>query len=242
MEISISGNATFRNSTNRNVVPARSASPATTRLADAPISVPLPPRQAPERQRPPQRQQRVLAAEGRSHRLDQRDHRRDERNVVDERRQDRRPPQDRERRQLEIAAGRLQQRVGHQVDESGFLDAEDQDEQAEEEHQRDPLGLRQRAVDVLRLRLGVLPEVVEQQQHRRAEDGDRRRLDVGLPLQHEPDDHQRDHRERLLQEPRVGDRLALVEAHHVPPVLVGRPQVPAPEEVERDHRRDEDRR
>src|SRR5206468_11888552 len=47
MLINISGNATFRYSTKRNVVPARSASPATTRLADAPISVPLPPRHAP---------------------------------------------------------------------------------------------------------------------------------------------------------------------------------------------------
>src|SRR4030095_466112 len=43
----MSGNAIFRYSTKRNDVPARSDSPATTRFADAPINVPLPPRQAP---------------------------------------------------------------------------------------------------------------------------------------------------------------------------------------------------
>ena len=67
-----------------------------------------------------------------------------------------------------------------------------------------------------------LAEVVEQQQDRGAEHRDRRRLDPDLPLQHEARDHERDDDERLLEQPPVGDRLALVEAHHVAPVLVGR--------------------
>src|SRR5215470_18798947 len=45
--ISIIGRANFRKVRKRNGMPARSAMPATVRLALAPISVPLPPRQAP---------------------------------------------------------------------------------------------------------------------------------------------------------------------------------------------------
>src|SRR5882724_3550746 len=47
MLISIIGKASFRKVMKRNGMPARSAMPATVRLAEAPISVPLPPRQAP---------------------------------------------------------------------------------------------------------------------------------------------------------------------------------------------------
>jgi hypothetical protein len=47
MLISISGNATLVYSRNLNVTPWRSASPATVRLALAPINVPFPPKHAP---------------------------------------------------------------------------------------------------------------------------------------------------------------------------------------------------
>src|SRR4029453_17655032 len=47
IDTSIRGKAILMYSTNRKVVPARSDSPATTRFAEAPISVPFPPRQAP---------------------------------------------------------------------------------------------------------------------------------------------------------------------------------------------------
>src|SRR5258706_2738994 len=47
MLISIIGRACFRKVTKRKGTPARSAMPATVRLALAPISVPLSPRQAP---------------------------------------------------------------------------------------------------------------------------------------------------------------------------------------------------
>ena len=227
---------------NRNAMPARSASPATTRFAEAPISVPFPPRQAPSDSDHHSGSSAASPPRLGSHRLDQRNHRRDERDVVDERRQDRRRPEDRERGHVEIAAGGLEQRLRHHVDEAGLLDAVNEDEQSQEEHQRDPFGLRERRVHVLRLRFRILAQVVEQHQHRCAEDGDRRGLDLDLPLQHEPDDDERDHEQRLLEEPAVGDRLALVEAHHVPPVLLGRDEVAPPDVVERHHRRRHDRR
>src|SRR5262245_41895515 len=47
MLISIIGKPYFRKVMKRKEMPARSAMPATVRLAEAPMSVPLPPRQAP---------------------------------------------------------------------------------------------------------------------------------------------------------------------------------------------------
>ena len=65
-----------------------------------------------------------------------------------------------------------------------------------------------------------LPMFVIEQQERRPEHGDGRRLQAQRVGEQEGHDDQSEHGEGLLQQGHVGDRLALPEAHDVRATLV----------------------
>jgi hypothetical protein len=213
----------------------RSAMPATVRLADAPIKVPLPPRHAPSdsahhngnRPSVPPKVGAIALISG--------NHGRYERNVVDDRRQHRRRPQHADPGDPQVAAGHFHQFVGQQAQEAGVLDAGDHDEQADEEEDGDPLHLVEHLGDVLRLVLGRLADVVQQHQQGGASHADRARLQADEARRDERADDEREHGHRLLQQAVIGDRLLLVERHHLRPRLRRRRHPSAPDQVHGDY-------
>ena len=123
-----------------------------------------------------------------------------------------------------------------------MLDAVHDDEQPDEEEDRHPLDFAEPPVDVLRLRFGAAPEVRDQQQEGRSDHRDRGGLQSQGMGEHEGDDHESEHREGLLQQPYVGDRLALLEAHDVRTAFVAGPHPAAVDEVEHRQCRGQDER
>ena len=115
--------------------------------------------------------------------------------------------------------------------QSAYLDAVHDDEQADEEEDGDPLHIAERLMDVVRRLLGVVRPIVEQHQDTGAEHGDRRRLEMQRPGEHEGHDHHSEHHERLLQEHAVHDRLARDHVHHGRPRIRGCGETPPPDRM-----------
>ena len=184
----------------RKGMPARSAMPATVRLAEAPISVPLPPRQAPSESDHHSGRRPLRPAEGRRHALDHGDHGGDEGDVVDDGGEDRGGPQDHQGGRGEAAAGGAQYLFGEPVQKAGMLDAGDDGEQADEEEDGDPLDLGEHAVEAVGLLLRGAAEIVQQQQERRARQRDAAGLEADRAGQDEGEDDQADDEQGLAQQ------------------------------------------
>ena len=168
---------------------------------------------------------------------DQRDHRRDERNVVDDRRQDRRAPQDRDRRHGRIAAGQLHQLLRRQVEHPGGVDTVHDDEQPEEEEDRDPVDFVERLGDPHRLLLALRGGA----QDCAAASGPRRRTArscracrLSGPASTKAAMTPASTISEVRISARVDDQLARVERHDPGPRFRARPHPVAPDQVRRD--------
>ena len=147
----------------------------TTTFADAPTIVALPPKFAPDDQRPDQR----LHIEGLPELLDQRHHRDRVRDVVDDRRKDGAHPEHEHRGDVGAPSADREDLLRQIADDPRLHDGAHEDEEPDEEEQRRPL-------DGLQDLVHVLPG--EDHQHHRAGERDRRSLEAQRPAEQEADD------------------------------------------------------
>ena len=140
--------------------PRRSAMPTATTLAEAPTSVPLPPRQAPSASAHHSGvtwgmggefgvcQARQFGKEQPRDREGKRNKRRHRRDVVDDRGGHAGEPEQHQGRQQHVAPGQRDRTLGDLLQQPDLLDATDDDEQPDEEEDRRPLHLGEHVVQV----------------------------------------------------------------------------------------------
>ena len=215
--------------TKPKAMPLRSAMPATVRLAVAPISVPLPPRQAPSDRHhhsgaicagPPKAGAMPLitgiitATNGMLSTIAAR-------NADSQRMM---TPAERD-----IAAGDGDELAGKQLQQSADLDGMHHDEQADEEEDGDPFHLGERPRHVVGLLVAAVLPIVEQHQHRRAAHRDGRRLQMQPILEDQGDDHDGEHRDRLQQQRQIDDAarasIVMTRSRFSTVACVARPQI-----------------
>ena len=182
-----------------------------------------------EREAPPDRL-KVRDAH-RPHVLNQRNHRRNERNVVEERRDDRAHPQDEHRRLRHVAAREIDALHRKVANDARLHEAADGDEETDEEEDSRPFDAVHRVLDELFL-------ADQKEQEERTRNRDERGLKTRERMKEEHQDDQSEHEQALPEKRDVLELVPLVFLHHESLKLGLRRQMLAIEQDE--DRRDED--
>ena len=182
-----------------------------------------------EREAPPDRLK--IRDAHRPHVLNQRNHRRNERNVVEERRNDRTHPQDEHRRLRHVTAREIDAMHRKIADDARLHEAADGDEETDEEEDRRPLDAVHRVLDELFL-------ADQKEQEERARNRDERRLKTRERMEEEHQDDQSENEQTLPEKRDVFELVPFILLHHESLELRLRRQMLAVEQDE--DRRDDD--